>query len=48
MGKTQIYIPPPLDAELERIRVKYGDDRISQTARRLIRKGLETIKVEEG
>lgn len=48
MARTQIYIPPPLDAELERIRVKYGDDRISQTARRLIRKGIEAIKVEEG
>jgi predicted RNA binding protein with dsRBD fold (UPF0201 family) len=44
----KVYIPGDLAEQLECLRNKFGDERISQTARRILRVGLEKMKAEEG
>ncbi len=48
MEKTQLYVPEEMSVELERLRLKFGDEKISQTARRVLRVGFEKLKAEEG
>jgi hypothetical protein len=49
MSETRLYIPADLRAEVERAQSILGDEKLSQTCRRLIRLGLKEIKkVEEG
>jgi len=49
MSETRLYIPADLRAEVEKARCILGDEKLSQTCRRLIRLGLKKMKAcEEG
>lgn len=49
MSETRLYIPTDLRVEVEKARRILGDEKLSQTCRRLIRLGLKEMKkVEEG
>ena len=47
MEKVQVYLPPKLVKELEKIKNRDQDDSIGSVARRLIKKALTYEKIEE-
>jgi predicted nucleic acid-binding OB-fold protein len=49
MSQGRIYIPEELRTEVEKVQQRYGDEKLSQAARRILRVGLkELLRTEEG
>jgi hypothetical protein len=48
MSETRIYVPDDMRLRLEKLQVRFGDEKLNQTARRIIRAGLKVIEAEEG